>query len=157
MTRKKLLKIFVLTVVLAAAITIGLIKSGKTPIPAYANPITLDSNMTAEWSDGGWIITLTLTDPGTVTGTIIPLQATATYYRDDIELSTESNIINLTVGDSVYKKVWNISTATSTNYTITNGSGNGGAEFITDGSMKFWVSTKNDGNAYSYSFKIVRK
>jgi hypothetical protein len=155
MLKSKLFKIGLFTFLIIAAITYCIIRSNT---PAYALPITLDENMTAEWSNGGWIITLKATDPGVKTGTTMSLILTSEWYRDNVLYKSGEVTATLTVGDSEFKKLYKTTAISSSTYIISNGSGSGGADFLnTDGSFKFWVVAKNDGTEYTYTFKLTKK
>jgi hypothetical protein len=127
---------------------------------ASAAPIQLMEGLTAEWQDGGWKIVSTLIDPGTKEGTQITLTAEAVYYRDGSEvpeLSVSEPVI-LTVGKSEYKKVWMTKEAIPSTLKIAaETEGSGGAEITTDGKLKWWVTTNNDGTERSFTFKLVLK
>lgn len=145
--------LLLVAIVVTYIVTIGISR-------ASAAPIQLMEGLTAEWQEGGWKIVSTLLDPGTKEGTQITLTAEATYYRDGStipELSISEPVI-LTVGKSEYKKVWMTKDAIPTNLKIASEmSGSGGAEITSDGKLKWWVTTNNDGTERSFIFKLVLK
>ena len=119
-----------------------------------AAPIQLAEGMTMEWSKGGWVFNCSLTDTGTKAGTTMTLEATGTYTRDGVEISTDPVTVTLTVGDSEIQKKW-VTTTVLPNMKVVDVTGNGGAEIGTDGKLTWWVKAKNDGTTQNFSFKLV--
>jgi len=125
---------------------------------AQAAPIQLAEGMSAEWKSGGWEIVSKLTDTATKEGTEIVLTAEATYYRDGVLEKSEATPVTLTVGKSEYKKEWVTTQPIPSNLKLSDvKSGSGGAEILSDGRLRWWVTASNDGTESTFTFKLVLK
>jgi len=121
---------------------------------AFAAPVVLSEGLTADWQDGSWLITATLTDTGSEQGTTITFTANVTYTRDGQQISTDSEPVTLTVGASELTKQWTTTEPVSLSIVEGSANGSGGCEQLPDGRLRWWVSAPNDGLEKTFSFRV---
>jgi hypothetical protein len=109
----------------------------------------------SKWDKGGWDVTSTLTDSGTPEGTQITLEASVTYFRDDVQYDVQAEPVILTVGKSTIRKEWVISNPLDSAYKVefTN-TGLGGCEIMVDGKLRWWVTATNNGQPSVFTYRI---
>lgn len=109
-----------------------------------------------KWIPGGWDVTSTLTDPGTPEGTKITLDASATYFRDDVQLEVKAEPVILTVGKSTVRKEWvtSIPLASQFKIEIPANTGSGGCEIMVDGKLRWWVTATNNSQPSVFTYRI---
>lgn len=109
----------------------------------------------ANWSDGGWVISDSYTNPNPVVGADVgTLAGTAGYFiGDDALPGTASVNITLKAGDIVITKKWTSTDVLNTKYAISEVTG-GTASFDAAGKLIYTIATPNDGNAHTISFKL---
>lgn len=113
---------------------------------------------TTTWDKDGWVVTATHTNPSTVAGTTINLEATVTYEVDGIaQPQTEAATLALVVAPSISKKITTSKVDLSKQYTIASKTGDGDAVFLPDGKLQFSVAAPNDGVVHTFSFKLKTK
>lgn len=97
---------------------------------------------------GKFKLTMTAKHPGTVYGTQVVLQAKATYYNQALTLMGEavSEPVTMTVGQSVWKRQWLVSSEFLRDPWFI--SGVGGLIHQNEG-LLLWVNCPNDGQEHS--------
>lgn len=109
----------------------------------------------ANWSNGGWVISDSYTNPNPVVGSDVgTLTGTVTYSIGSDSLpESVSESVALKAGEIVIVKRWTSTEALSAKYAISEVTG-GTAAFDTAGKLVYTISAPNDGNAHSISFKL---
>lgn len=109
----------------------------------------------ANWSNGGWVISDSYTNPNPVVGADVgTLTGTVTYSIGAESLpESVSESIALKAGEIVIVKRWVSTEALSAKYAISEVTG-GTASFDAAGKLVYTISAPNDGNAHTISFKL---
>lgn len=109
----------------------------------------------ADWSNGGWVISDSYTNPNPVVGADVgTLTGTAGYFiGEDALPGTASVNITLKAGDIVITKKWTSTDVLNTKYAISEVTG-GTASFDAAGKLIYTIAAPNDGNAHTISFKL---
>lgn len=109
----------------------------------------------SNWSNGGWVISDSYTNPNPVVGSDVgTLTGTVTYSIGAESLpETVSEAVTLKAGEIVIVKKWVSTEALSAKYSISEITG-GTASFDAAGKLVYTISAPNDGNAHSISFKL---
>ena len=109
----------------------------------------------SNWSNGGWVISDSYTNPNPVVGsTVGTLTGTVTYsIGSETAPESKSEAVTLKAGEIVIVKRWVSTEALSAKYSISEVTG-GTASFDAAGKLVYTISAPNDGNAHSISFKL---
>ena len=109
----------------------------------------------ANWSNGGWVISDSYTNPNPTVGSDVgTLTGTAGYFiGEDALPGTASVNITLKAGDIVITKKWTSTDVLNTKYAISEVTG-GTASFDAAGKLVYTIAAPNDGNAHTISFKL---
>ncbi len=109
----------------------------------------------SNWSNGGWIISDSYTNPNPIVGSDVgTLTGTVNYTIDGNSLpESVSESVTLKAGEIVITKRWVSTEALSAKYAISEVTG-GTASFDAAGKLVYTISAPNDGNAHSISFKL---
>jgi hypothetical protein len=109
----------------------------------------------ANWSNGGWVISDSYTNPNPTAGSEVgTLTGTVNYTIDGNSLpESVSEAVTLKAGEIVITKRWVSTEALSAKYAISEVTG-GTASFDATGKLVYTISAPNDGNAHSISFKL---
>ena len=109
----------------------------------------------ANWSNGGWVISDSYTNPNPTVGSDVgTLTGTVTYSIGAESLpETVSEAVTLKAGEIVITKKWVSTEALSAKYSISEVTG-GTASYDASGKLVYTISAPNDGNAHTISFKL---
>ena len=109
----------------------------------------------SNWSNGGWVISDSYTNPNPTVGSDVgTLTGTVNYTIDGNSLpESVSESVTLKAGEIVITKKWVSTEALSAKYAISEVTG-GTASFDAAGKLVYTISAPNDGNAHVISFKL---
>ena len=132
---------------------LALVSIVPPPTPSGAEPDGMSYTYSPQ---EGYRIIHRATHPGTLAGTQITLQATATYTNEAGTLMGEaqSEQLVITVGSSTWKRNWTITLPPGTSAAIDSGSGNGGMS-INGNQLTVWVNVTNNGQQEQFSWRLL--
>ena len=109
----------------------------------------------ANWSNGGWVISDSYTNPNPIAGSDVgTLTGTVTYsIGSETAPESKSEAVTLKAGEIVIVKRWVSTEALSAKYSMSEVTG-GTASFDATGKLVYTISAPNDGNAHTISFKL---
>jgi len=109
----------------------------------------------ANWNNGGWIISDSYTNPNPIVGSDVGTLTGTVVYSIGSETAPESKSesVTLKAGEIVVTKRWTSTEALSAKYAISEVTG-GTACFDAAGKLVYSISAPNDGNAHTISFKL---
>ena len=113
---------------------------------------------TATWSNDGWVVKASYTNPMLAMGSTITIPATIGIevggIPQVIEATTDQFTMVMPTTPVVATKIWTSVNVLNTGFTLSEVSGDGTATFDANGKLVIRVNAPNDGNIHTVQFKL---